>query len=82
LFVFQTRAGVFYSDPEVLVVSLHADPDTEYPFNAGFADQTGSGAGTGSTLNIPLPKGICWPQYREHLQVSKKKKQTNKKKKI
>ncbi len=54
----------------MLVVSLHADPDTEYPFNSGFADQTGAGAGLGATLNLPLPKGIRWPQYREKLEVS------------
>lgn len=49
--------STFYSDPSVLVISIHCDPDYEYPFNAGFADQTGSGDGEGTTLNIPLLPG-------------------------
>ena len=39
-------------DPAILVVSLHCDPDHEYPFHSGFADQTGS---VGTTLHLPLP---------------------------
>ncbi len=59
---------IFYSDSDVLFISLHADPDTEYPFNSGYEDQTGAGAGVGTTLNIPLQRGVRWPQYRVHLQ--------------
>lgn len=53
-------ASMFYQDPSVFVVSLHCDPNFDYPFNSGFADQTGIGAGEGTTLHIPLKPGTTW----------------------
>jgi len=47
---------IFYDRPDVLYVSLHADPDRAYPYFAGFADECGAGFGTGATLNLPLPE--------------------------
>ena len=44
----------FYSDPRVLFISSHQFPF--YP-GTGAADETGSGAGAGFTLNIPLQAG-------------------------
>jgi acetoin utilization deacetylase AcuC-like enzyme len=35
-------------------VSLHGDPARAYPYSIGFADETGTGRGAGSTLNLPL----------------------------
>jgi acetoin utilization deacetylase AcuC-like enzyme len=46
---------IFYDRPDVLSVSLHADPAWEYPFFSGHADQTGIGAGRGCHRNLPLP---------------------------
>lgn len=46
---------VFYSRGDVQFVSLHADPVRAYPYVTGHADETGSGAGIGATLNLPLP---------------------------
>jgi hypothetical protein len=34
--------GVFWNDPSVYVCSIHADPDLEYPYTCGFADQVHS----------------------------------------
>ena len=48
---------IFYADPEMLFVSIHADPATDYPFYWGHADERGEGQGEGSTLNIPLAHG-------------------------
>ena len=48
---------IFYEDPDVLFVSIHADPATDYPFFWGHADERGEGAGAGTTLNLPLPQG-------------------------
>jgi acetoin utilization deacetylase AcuC-like enzyme len=48
---------IFYEDPDVLFVSIHADPVTDYPFFWGHADERGEGAGAGKTLNLPLPRG-------------------------
>jgi len=53
-------ASIFYHDPSVFVASLHCDPDFDYPFNSGFANQTGDGAGLGTTLHIPLAPGTSW----------------------
>src|SRR4029077_8890615 len=46
--------AVFYDDPRVLFVSLHQWP--LYP-GTGRAEETGSGPGEGTTINIPLPAG-------------------------
>ena len=62
--------AVFY-DKEVLFISLHADPAVEYPFFSGYAHQRGTGAGEGSTLNLPLPLGTVWERYREALQEAR-----------
>lgn len=48
-------ASIFYEDPSVLVVSIHCDPDYDYPFHSGSANQTGAGPGKGTTLHLPLP---------------------------
>ncbi len=45
---------IFIEEPRVLFVSIHQDPRTLYP-GRGFADEIGSGPGTGFTVNIPMP---------------------------
>ncbi|TIR69940.1 MAG: histone deacetylase family protein, partial [Mesorhizobium sp.] len=44
--------GIFYARPDVLTVSLHADPVRFYPFFWGHADERGEGAGLGYNLNL------------------------------
>jgi acetoin utilization deacetylase AcuC-like enzyme len=58
---------IFYSRPGVLTVSIHADPAFEYPRYAGFANETGTGAGVGYHRNFPLPAGTEQPRYLEAL---------------
>ena len=48
---------IFWNEPEVLFISIHADPAHEYPFFSGFADERGGDDAVGSNLNIPLLKG-------------------------
>lgn len=48
--------GIFYSRPDVLTVSIHADPVRFYPFFWGHADERGEGAGLGYNLNLPLDR--------------------------
>lgn len=48
---------IFYDRPDVLYVSVHADPARAYPYVTGFADETGTGAGAGTNLNLPLGAG-------------------------
>lgn len=51
---------ILYSRPDVLVVNLHGDPMTEYPFFLGHADEKGAGAGEGFNHNYPMPFGTAW----------------------
>ncbi len=48
--------AAFYSDPRVLTVSLHESGRSLFP-GTGFADETGSGEGTGYAVNVALPSG-------------------------
>jgi len=49
---------VFYARSDVLYASLHVDPGAGwFPHYAGFAEETGIGAGAGANLNIPLDPG-------------------------
>ena len=49
--------SIFYDRSDVLFISIHGDPRTEYPFYLGHADETGEGAGAGLNRNLPLPAG-------------------------
>lgn len=50
---------IFYHRPDVSTVSIHGDPNYQYPWFVGHADERGSGAGDGHNLNIPLGRDIC-----------------------
>ena len=60
-------ASIFYKDPSVLVVSIHCDPDWDYPFHSGFEEEIGAEEGVGATLHLPLPPKTAWDAYREAL---------------
>ena len=45
----------FYSDPNVLTISIHQD--NNFPPGSGAITDTGSGAGEGFNINVPLPAG-------------------------
>ena len=59
---------IFYDRGDVLTVSLHADPKMDYPFYWGHADELGSGQGDGFNLNLPMPRGTSWSDYKTTLQ--------------
>lgn len=48
---------IFYERADVLTISIHADPNCEYPYYLGYADETGAGTGLGFHRNVPLPFG-------------------------
>ncbi|EKF19162.1 histone deacetylase family protein [Nitratireductor pacificus] len=48
---------IFWERGDILFASLHVDPDYGPPYYAGYAGETGEGAGRGLTLNMPLPVG-------------------------
>lgn len=49
--------SIFYQRKDVLVLNIHADPSTDYPFFLGNADEIGEGSGEGFNINYPLPSG-------------------------
>lgn len=51
---------IFWEDPRVLYVSLHEWP--LYP-GTGRLDETGAGAGAGTTCNLPFPAGTTGDVY-------------------
>jgi acetoin utilization deacetylase AcuC-like enzyme len=55
---------IFYARADVFYASVHADPKRDYPFYWGHADETGKGAGLGTTLNLPLPHGTSRDAFR------------------
>ena len=59
--------SIFYNRADVLYVSLHGDPDRQYPYFSGAADERGEGPGEGATINYPLPLGIGDAQYLDAL---------------
>jgi acetoin utilization deacetylase AcuC-like enzyme len=54
---------IFYERGDVLTISIHADPDGEYPAFCGYADETGAGQGSGLHRNFPLPAGTGNTRY-------------------
>lgn len=48
---------IFYERADVLTVSIHASPESFYPFYLGYAHETGRDAGEGFNLNLPLTQG-------------------------
>jgi acetoin utilization deacetylase AcuC-like enzyme len=54
---------IFYQDPDILYCSLHADPDDDYPYFWGGADEIGEGPGLGYNRNWPLPQHITDSDY-------------------
>ena len=58
---------IFYSRDDVLTISIHADPDYEYPSYIGYADERGKGRGFGYHHNFPLPAGTGDDAYLETL---------------
>jgi acetoin utilization deacetylase AcuC-like enzyme len=48
-------------------VSLHCDPDFDYPFHSGFSDQIGVDSGEGMTVHLPMPPKTQWAEYQESL---------------
>ena len=61
---------IFYLRGDVLYISIHADPATDYPFYWGHADESGEGDGEGATLNLPLPRGTTMAGFGRALDAA------------
>jgi len=72
--------GVYYafeSDPDLCFVDIHEDGTHLYP-GTGFADETGTGAATGTKLNLPQRPGAndadflkTWPEAETFIRTFK-----------
>ena len=54
---------IFYERNDILTISIHADPNFEYPHFAGYPGEMGAGAGIGFHRNFPLEKGTDDARY-------------------
>ncbi|MDB2420552.1 histone deacetylase family protein [Paracoccaceae bacterium] len=59
---------IFDARDDVLFISLHGDPMDAFPHFLGHADETGTGAGNGYTVNYPLPPNTDFAAWRAALQ--------------
>ena len=62
--------SIFYERADVLTISIHGDPQFEYPFYLGHADEPGKDAGQGFNLNLPLPAGTDFARWRAALKTA------------
>jgi len=60
--------SIFYDTDRVLYVSIHANPESAYPYYSGYADEQGEGEGFGFNVNLPLPAGTTNEQYSQALE--------------
>jgi len=61
---------IFYDRADVLYASLHGTPTEAFPYFSGYADETGSGAGSGFNLNFPLPRATEFPAWQAALALA------------
>lgn len=61
---------IFYTRADVQFISLHGDPDWEYPYFLGGADEKGLDAGLGFNHNHPLPRGANGAQFLAGLELA------------
>eukprot|EP01124_Arcella_intermedia_P020410 TRINITY_DN27886_c0_g1_i1.p1 TRINITY_DN27886_c0_g1~~TRINITY_DN27886_c0_g1_i1.p1 ORF type:complete len:358 (-),score=92.45 TRINITY_DN27886_c0_g1_i1:46-1119(-) len=58
---------IFYERDDVMFISIHADPEFEYPWYSGTANEIGVNKGTNFNRNIPLPADTDWSKYKPAL---------------
>lgn len=60
--------SLFWRDPTVLTLSIHADPRTDFPYFTGFREEVGAGRGAGFNLNLCEERGCDGARYRQILE--------------
>ncbi len=63
---------IFYEREDVLTVSIHGDPETNFPYFLGYADETGNG----TNLNLPLADGATFEDWMNAFKVAAEKIET------
>ncbi len=59
---------IFYQRDDVLYCSVHADPNDDFPYFLGHADERGDGIGVGFNLNEPLPRATGFDDWSAALE--------------
>ncbi len=62
--------NIFYRRDDVLFISIHADPRSDFPYYLGHGDETGEGAGAGYNMNLPLAQGAGSAQWFAALETA------------
>ncbi|MEM0946425.1 MAG: histone deacetylase family protein [Pseudomonadota bacterium] len=58
---------IFWQRDDVFFASLHGAPEHAFPHFSGYSDESGTGAGEGATLNLPLAPGTAWEEWSHAL---------------
>ncbi|MCX6013073.1 MAG: histone deacetylase family protein [Chloroflexi bacterium] len=61
---------IFYNRSDVLTISIHGDPNFNYPCFSGWRDEKGAGQGKGYNMNIPLPRVVDGAEYQIALKAA------------
>lgn len=59
--------SIFYERPEVLLVSLHGDPHTEYPFYLGMPTDPAQGLARGDPISTFTLQAVDFPRLGARL---------------
>lgn len=54
---------IFWENPQVLFTSIHAHPESEYPYFTGYAEETGGPSAPNTNLNFPLRAGATEQEF-------------------
>lgn len=54
---------IFWQNPKVFFGSIHGDPQFEYPYYSGYADEVGGYKAYNTNINIPLPRHTSGEKY-------------------
>ena len=61
---------IFYDRGDVFFASLHGAPEDAFPFFLGYADETGTRAGAGTTVNFPMPPETGYDKWSRALDAA------------
>lgn len=62
--------AIFYERDDVFFSSIHGNPESEFPYYLGYADEKGAGKGLGYNLNHPLSAGTTYDEWEAKLAES------------
>ena len=62
--------AIFYERDDVLTLSIHANPDRQYPYFTGAITERGERDGFGYNINYPLEPGVDDQRYLGVLEVA------------